>query len=126
MKMRSNERPDAGVDALTCGLLGGVDVRHPVRETRVQRGADQHDVGVVLFGSLAYVIGERIDVIRGRDEQDAVARPSELLAALFGSEIVKPGLTRLVRESAEGTVAAEVLAHDTPAEQLKVLLRASR
>jgi radical SAM-linked protein len=32
-------------------------------------------------------------------EQEAVARPSELLAALFGSEIVKPGVTRLVRES---------------------------
>ncbi|HEY4885237.1 MAG TPA: TIGR03960 family B12-binding radical SAM protein [Myxococcales bacterium] len=32
-------------------------------------------------------------------EQEAVARPSELLAALFGSEIVKPGLTRLIRES---------------------------
>ncbi|MGZ6142061.1 MAG: TIGR03936 family radical SAM-associated protein, partial [Myxococcales bacterium] len=32
-------------------------------------------------------------------EAEAVARPSELLAALFGAEFVKPGVARLVRES---------------------------
>src|SRR6266481_10877 len=32
-------------------------------------------------------------------EPDAVARPSELLAALFGAEVVKPGVARLVREN---------------------------
>ena len=32
-------------------------------------------------------------------EAEAVARPSELLSALFGAEFVKPGVARLVRES---------------------------
>ena len=32
-------------------------------------------------------------------EAEAVARPAELLAALFGAEFVKPGVARLVRES---------------------------
>jgi radical SAM family uncharacterized protein/radical SAM-linked protein len=32
-------------------------------------------------------------------EPEAVARPSELLAALFGAEMVKPGVARLVREN---------------------------
>ncbi|HYS11398.1 MAG TPA: TIGR03960 family B12-binding radical SAM protein [Myxococcales bacterium] len=32
-------------------------------------------------------------------EPEAVARPSELLSALFGAELVKPGRSRLIRES---------------------------
>ena len=32
-------------------------------------------------------------------EPEAVARPSELLSALFGEELVRPGVTRLIRES---------------------------
>jgi len=32
-------------------------------------------------------------------ETEAVARPSELLAALFGPEWVKPGVARLIREN---------------------------
>jgi hypothetical protein len=31
-------------------------------------------------------------------EAEAVARPAELLAALFGAELVRPGVARLVRE----------------------------
>jgi radical SAM-linked protein len=33
-------------------------------------------------------------------EMEAVARPAELLAALFGAEWTKPGVARLVRENA--------------------------
>jgi hypothetical protein len=33
-------------------------------------------------------------------ETEAVARPSELLAALFGAEYTRPGVARLVRENA--------------------------
>jgi hypothetical protein len=32
-------------------------------------------------------------------EPEAVARPSELLAVLFGADMVKPGVARLVREN---------------------------
>ena len=40
-------------------------------------------------------------------ENDAVARPSELLAALFGADLTRPGVARIVRESAVfGTPAA--------------------
>ena len=38
---------------------------------------------------------------------DAVARPSELLSALFGAELTRPGVARIVRENAIfGTPAA--------------------
>ena len=33
-------------------------------------------------------------------ENEAVARPSELLAALFGTELTRPGVARIVRENA--------------------------
>jgi hypothetical protein len=40
-------------------------------------------------------------------ENDAVARPSELLAALFGADSTRPGVARIVRESVIfGTPAA--------------------
>jgi radical SAM-linked protein len=40
-------------------------------------------------------------------ENDAVARPSELLAALFGPELTRPGVARIIREDALfGTPAA--------------------
>ncbi|HZR09046.1 MAG TPA: TIGR03960 family B12-binding radical SAM protein [Myxococcales bacterium] len=40
-------------------------------------------------------------------ESEAVARPSELLAALFGAELTRPGVARIVRENAIfGTPAA--------------------
>jgi radical SAM family uncharacterized protein/radical SAM-linked protein len=40
-------------------------------------------------------------------ENDAVARPSELLSALFGAELTRPGVARIVRENAIfGTPAA--------------------
>src|SRR5205085_31360 len=40
-------------------------------------------------------------------ENDAVARPSELLSALFGAELTRPGMARIVRENAVfGTPAA--------------------
>ncbi|HYY53107.1 MAG TPA: TIGR03960 family B12-binding radical SAM protein [Myxococcales bacterium] len=40
-------------------------------------------------------------------ENDAVARPSELLSALFGAELTRPGMARIVRENAIfGTPAA--------------------
>ena len=33
-------------------------------------------------------------------ENDAVARPSELLSALFGAELSRPGVARILRENA--------------------------
>ena len=40
-------------------------------------------------------------------ENEAVARPSELLSALFGAELTRPGVARIVRENAIfGTPAA--------------------
>jgi hypothetical protein len=33
-------------------------------------------------------------------ESEAVARPAELLVALFGPELTRPGVARIVRESA--------------------------
>ena len=93
------ELPEGAPDAAL--RLAEFAAREDATVLRAREG--KQPVRIDLKKSVDRLVAENAREIRftlRAGENEAVARPSELLAALFGTELTRPGVARIVRENA--------------------------
>ncbi|HMC33157.1 MAG TPA: TIGR03936 family radical SAM-associated protein, partial [Myxococcales bacterium] len=93
------ELPEGAPDAAV--RLAEFAAREEATVLREREG--KQPVRIDLKKSVDRLVAENAREIRftlRAGENEAVARPSELLAALFGTELTRPGVARIVRENA--------------------------
>src|SRR5256885_704941 len=93
------ELPEGAPDAAL--RLAEFAAREDATVLRAREG--KQPVRIDLKKSVDRLVAENAREIRftlRAGENEAVARPGELLAALFGTELTRPGVARIVRENA--------------------------